>query len=190
MRERADRLYRLDETPGDHADRPGRPDSAAATTYSAIDQGRVTSDPEAATEVRDALRRRLTDLPSWHPSSARSDNPGPRADRPDEHTERQGSDLPPDQEDDVPADSFWAQIPRLDAAWESHLTRWPDKPDSPARTADKHDPPGSWRGRGDHVLSPEQNAETDQLIADLAGQSQRSPSSSRRSSEKTHTAAC
>jgi len=101
---------------------------------------------------RGALLRRLADLPPGHPSATRVDR-----------------DSRPDHADDAPDRSFWEKVPRCEALWQSHLRRWPDKPASPEEAARKDDPPGSWRGRGDQYLSPEQNAEADQLIADLRG---------------------
>ncbi|HEX5191018.1 MAG TPA: hypothetical protein VFW16_15855, partial [Streptosporangiaceae bacterium] len=96
--------------------------------------------PTSAAPARDALRQRLADLPPWHPSS-------PRADRPE------GKSL-----------SFADQVPRFEARWKSHEARWPDKPADKTR---HDDPPGSWRGRGDHYLNPRENSEADCLIADL-----------------------
>lgn len=92
--------------------------------------------------ARDALRQRLADLPPWHPSS-------PGADR-----------------SDRPSRSFSDQVPRFEALWKSHVAHWPDK--SANTDKPRHDdPPGSWRGRGDHCLNPEQNAEVSGLIEDL-----------------------
>lgn len=82
----------------------------------------------------------MADLPPWHPSSDRAD---------------------------APADSFWAQLPRFEAMWESHVRRWPDKPSGADKAARADDPPGSWRGRGDQYLSPQRNAEAGKLISDL-----------------------
>jgi hypothetical protein len=115
---------------------------------------RLAPQPPAEASSREALRQRLDDLPRWHPSA-------PRADRPDERKDRS------DHDGDSPAEAFWEQVPRLEAQWESHVRRWPDKPASSHEAARKDDPPGSWRGRGDQYLSPEQNPEADRLIADL-----------------------
>ncbi len=98
--------------------------------------------PTPAEPVRDALRQRLADLPPWHPSS-------PHPDRPE------GRSL-----------SFSDQIPRFEAVWKSHVARWPGKPANADR-ARHDDPPGSWRGRGNEYLNPEQHAEVGGLIADL-----------------------
>jgi hypothetical protein len=115
---------------------------------------RLAPQPPAEASSREALRQRLDDLPRWHPSA-------PRADRPDERKDRS------DHDGDSPAEAFWEQVPRLEAQWESHVRRWPDKPASSHEAARKDDPPGSWRGRGDQYPGPEQNPEADRLIADL-----------------------
>jgi hypothetical protein len=113
---------------------------------------RLAEQPRAETTLRDSLRQRLADLPPWHPSS-------PHADRP------RGSKDRPGQDGDKPGGSFWEQVPRLEALWKSHIARWPDKPATKA--VRDGDPPGSWRGRGDQYLNPEQHAQAKQLISDL-----------------------
>jgi hypothetical protein len=130
---RADRLSRHDEPRGEPAER-------------------LAAQPRAETTLRDSLRQRLADLPTWHPSS-------PHADRP------HGSKDRPGQDGDKPGESFWEQVPRLEALWKSHIARWPDKPAT--KEVRDGDPPGSWRGRGDQYLNPEQNARTERVIVDL-----------------------
>jgi hypothetical protein len=96
--------------------------------------------PPPAEPVREALKQRLSELPPWHPSSPHTDSP------------RSGDD-------------FSEQVPRLEALWKSHVARWPDKKADEANNPD--DPPGSWRGRGDQYLNPEENTEAERVIADL-----------------------
>jgi hypothetical protein len=129
------------------ADRLSRPDESRGESAE-----RLAEQPRAETTLRDSLRQRLAVLPPWHPSS-------PRADRP------HGSKDRPGQDGDKPGESFWEEVPRLEALWKSHIARWPDKPAT--KEVRDGDPPGSWRGRGDQYLNPEQHAQAKQLISDL-----------------------
>jgi hypothetical protein len=69
----------------------------------------------------------------------------------------------------VPPDldlTYWQQVERLEALWADHLEKWPGpEKQSVTDRARPGDPPGSWRGEGDRFLSPEENAESDRLIA-------------------------
>ena len=93
-----------------------------------------------AGEVRDALLRRLADLPPWHPSAMPEKS---------EHGDR----------------GFWSQVSRFHELWRAHVERWPDKKDEVAEPDRRDDPPGSWRGVGDRYLGPDDNAEADKQIA-------------------------
>ena len=57
---------------------------------------------------------------------------------------------------------FWDQADYFRSLWTDHQQRWP-RPATRERLR-PDDPPGSWRGPGDRTLSPEDNAQADQVI--------------------------
>ena len=122
-------------------------------------------------EVRDALMRRLADLPPWHPSAIRQDKRGTDGSRPElaggrdaDDSSVRASDRQPERGDSADR-GFWSQVSRFHELWRAHVERWPEKQDKAAEPVWRDDPPGSWRGVGDRHLGPEDNAEADKQIA-------------------------
>jgi hypothetical protein len=68
---------------------------------------------------------------------------------------------------DQPEVDYWDRVEEFERLWEQHVERWPGAPEGERDWSRPGDPPGSWRGEGDRYLSPERNAEADQLIAAL-----------------------
>lgn len=61
------------------------------------------------------------------------------------------------------SDAWVRAVPELNAAWESHVERYPER----ERAAPRTRPDGSWVGDGGRELSPEANAEADKACADI-----------------------
>jgi hypothetical protein len=161
----------------------GRADRLGELGHSELDQGPRQLDDDDQSGggsalrglgSREALARRLERLPPAHPSSlgdgARADRAvgdRPVGDRP-VGDRRSGGGDPADD----PERGYWSQVERFDQLWDRHTERWPGETadastDASADRLRPGDPEGSWRGRGDRYLSPEQNAMADQLIAML-----------------------
>jgi hypothetical protein len=166
LRGRADQLGRLEQAGDDRAGAGDRPGGAGAAS-------------------RDALLRRLEQLPPGHPSSVPaggSRDGSARASRDDSAgRESAAADRPPGGRDSGdgparpggPADargepvvSFLDRVGHFDSLWKAHLERWPEpaEGDAAAGAARPDDPPGSWRGAGDRYLAPGPNAEADRII--------------------------
>jgi hypothetical protein len=100
------------------------------------------------------LRQRLERLPPGHPSSVNPDEP--------DASERQDPRLA-----DEPRRAYWGEVPRFFRAWADHERRWPAE--RMASDVDRsRDPEGSWRGDGNQYLDPEQHAQANEVIADVA----------------------
>jgi hypothetical protein len=120
------------------------------------------------------------------PSTSDTDSEDPTADG-DENREarsvagregdlkRPGSPEPPDGPGGPPPDkevpeihrNYWTELPRFRDEWAEHVVKWPDS--RAAAFVDRsRDPAGSWRGDGNQYLSPEQHAEANDLIAEVA----------------------
>jgi hypothetical protein len=120
------------------------------------------------------------------PSTSDTDSEDPTADG-DENREarsvagregdlkRPGSPEPPDGPGGPPPDkevpeihrNYWTELPRFRDEWAEHVVKWPDS--RAAAFVDRsRDQAGSWRGDGDQYLSPEQHAEANDLIAEVA----------------------
>jgi len=134
------------------------------------------------------LRRRLDALDQGHPSSPRAGDPadhkqsgpddsgldqdggpdrvgGPR-DRDGGPQDRDGG---PQDRDGGPQDrnrNYWTEVPRFEQLWTEHVERWPAA--QPDITVDRsRDPEGSWRGSGNHYLSPEQHVRAKDVIGSV-----------------------
>jgi len=134
------------------------------------------------------LRRRLDALDQGHPSSPRAGDPadhkqsgpddsgldqdrgpdrvgGPR-DRVGGPQDRDGG---PQDRDGGPQDrnrNYWTEVPRFEQLWTEHVERWPAA--QPDITVDRsRDPEGSWRGSGNHYLSPEQHVRAKDVIGSV-----------------------
>jgi hypothetical protein len=133
-------------------------------------------DPGTADRMRlspgdERRRRSLESLPPGHPSSPYSAD-GSR--RPPTTSLRSLELPPPDaaQREPGTADGapeghhrdYWTEVPRFERKWAEHEREWP-KHEQPAATVDRsHDPPGSWRSDSNLLLSPEDNARTEEAI--------------------------
>jgi hypothetical protein len=101
-------------------------------------------------------------------AEAQRDRPSRTADAAAKPAEDRGRpDRTADQQRPADLDlTYWQQVEHLEALSADHLEKWPEpEKQLAADRARPGDPPGSWRGEGDRYLSPEENAESDRLIA-------------------------
>jgi hypothetical protein len=158
---------------------PPGPDHASAADAQRADPPRRWS--------REELHNRLKDLPPFHPSSPRGDDPRPDdiqqesdalaaagrrdGDRaPEGHEPRAQDAGRPDgaseRAADRPARDLWGEVPGFERAWAAHESRWPA--DQTATAVDRScDPAGSWRGDGGRYLGPDQHKQAKDVIASV-----------------------
>jgi hypothetical protein len=159
---------------------PGPPDRPAERpeTPARLDAPRA---PDGrATWSRDDLRERLRQLPPSHPSSLvrtaappsdqrlqaddRQGHPDRAVDRPDREPSAT-SDPDVARDPDAARRDYWSEVPRFMRTWAAHEHTWPERQ---ASAVDRSkDPPGSWRGKGNQYLDPEQHARAKDVIADV-----------------------
>jgi hypothetical protein len=78
-----------------------------------------------------------------------------------------GGGGPPDNEVPEVHRSYWSEVPRFLRDWGNHVDKWPAE--RVAAAVDRsRDPAGSWRGDGNQYLDPDQHAQTNDLIAEVA----------------------
>jgi hypothetical protein len=141
------------EMPGQLRTRSPRPEPDRADEARPADAARGRAGDERVPWSRADLQHRLERLPPGHPSS-------PRAVDADIPRRGDGSEREPDG---VRGD-YWSEVPRFLRAWADHLRRWPAERAAVAVDRSR-DPEGSWRGDGNQYLSPDQHAETKNVIA-------------------------
>jgi hypothetical protein len=139
--------------PGQLRTRSPRPEPDRADEARPADAARGRAGDERVLWSRADLQHRLERLPPGHPSS-------PRAVDADIPRRGDGSEREPDG---VRGD-YWSEVPRFLRAWADHLRRWPAERAAVAVDRSR-DPEGSWRGDGNQYLSPDQHAETKNVIA-------------------------
>ena len=133
------------------------------------------ADRTAGPGSRAALLERLRSLAPGHASAVPRDRPGPAADQraggepePGDSVGLRGDSAGPRGDGvglrgfDTASRRFWDQAGHFRSVWATHLERWP-RPAGRDRSR-PDDPPGTWRGKGDRHLSPDENAQAGQVI--------------------------
>lgn len=137
---RADLRQRLDRLPEGHPSSPHASDSARDQPLSLRVQELPAREKQAAAGSADT------------PAAGGPDN-APAGGRPDEL----------DRRPEARSRDYWSEVPRFLQTWVEHERRWPAERAAPIDRS--RDPAGSWRGDGNQYLSPEQNAQADDVIA-------------------------
>jgi hypothetical protein len=162
------RQLRTASSRSDLPPKPDRPDEARPA-----DRQDVSDQPVSWS--RADMRQRLERLPPGHPSAPPSADLGrnqrpsqPESDlssaRKDTDQDSGGHPDEPDREPDAGKSEYWGEVPGFLRAQAEHVRRWPD--DRVASVVDRSlDPAGSWRGDGGQQLSPEQHAQSKDVIA-------------------------
>ncbi len=141
------------EMPGQLRAASPRPEPDRADEARPADAARGRAGDERVPWSRADLQHRLERLPPGHPSS-------PRAVDADIPRREDGAEREPDA---VKRD-YWSELPRFLRAWADHVRTWPAERAAVAVDRSR-DPEGSWRGDGNQYLSPDQHAETKDVIA-------------------------